>query len=656
VVDSEVSSTYDRRQIVVKTSENQIMFDYDNLWADRLPNALANLVHRRIASYNLVNRVVRDYHQPARFEVATHINNIEFLKYGRMYAARLNMEMQLRRTSDNLIVFSHSSDRIRQIYIDNSDMFIQTINDLLMEETDIFLLSLIGHMEQIERGVEYSERILTSRDFLEDQSTLSRRMEQIEEEQITFTGRLFVPSRTDPDQEPLFIIEDLNKNYIGSYPMGSEVHLLPGMYNILLGNGTTSQKVVETVQIFQRYKTFLDPDVGWLIVNVINNSRNQMDQRYELFDLNTGESYGFGYGVKEGVGQQLDSWVLRPGHYKIVLNGLPFNSYEDFVTVEVKKSEVEQLTIVVDEVYPHRLMGAGRLLTEDFLLGTGKTSISIMNHLNANFMSRNDVSKNKNNFSLIVTEQLDTKLVMDYYPIHYTMKNLIELGISKDSDTDLKKSNDKFDLKNTFIYYFMRNLGIYARADLNTHLFPEFVYTKDKKDYLKIRADGTEKEVSTDRLLTKNSFTPLTLKEGVGVNYRVINANRANLNLRAGLGLRQDFHKNAFYFDRADSLADGTQYDIYRELPNAFQRGIEFSSNGHFQILRNLNYTMNFDMLLPFGDSDSANYEMENIFNLRMFRHISWDYRVNLSYNERLRDYLLIDHTLFLRLTYIFIR
>ena len=182
VADADINGTYNRRQIVVKTSENQIMYDYDNLWADRLPNALGNLIHQRISRYGIFSRVTRDYQQQAKYELVANIKALEFLKFGSIYATRLNIDMRLNRTSDNLVVFQHSADRTRQIYVDNSELFIQAVNDILMQETDIFLKSLLKHLEEIEHGVNLGSRVFTSREFLDNSLNERIRLEIIEGE------------------------------------------------------------------------------------------------------------------------------------------------------------------------------------------------------------------------------------------------------------------------------------------------------------------------------------------------------------------------------------------------------------------------------------------------------------------------------------------
>jgi len=650
ISEADVAGTYNRKQIVRKTSENQIRYDLKNLWAERLPSSISNLVHQRIASYNLFTRVVRDYQQQTRYDVSINVKALEFINYDTIKGARIDLDISLKRNSDNLIVFMHSGNRFRNIPVSDVEMFVQTIHDLLLEETDKFLVSLLANIATIEGSTGATSQIFTSKDFTE--SKKSNPVEAIEDDYVSILGRLYVPFLTDPEHEPSFVVEDLEGNFIDSHPMGSEIHLEEGNYNVLLGNGTTGQRVVEQVEILSRYKTILEPHIGGLVVNIIDRSRNLLDRRYELFDLETAESYGFGFGIQEGVGQQLDTWLLRPGHYKVVLNDHPFNTYEDFTTVEVKQSVVERLTLVVDEE-TFTLLGAGRLSQEDIVIGKNRTSFSIMNHLNGIYKSANDTQKDKNNFSLEITEQLDTKLVLDYFPYNFTMKNWIEAGVSKDNDTNLKMQYDKFDLKNTLIYYFFTNLGLYGRGDVNTHLFPEYVYTKEEETYVRIDIQGDRTTEHTGRFQIKESLMPLTIKEGIGLNWRMLNYNRANMNLRAGIGFRQDYYKNAYYFDKVES--DKLDVQVYKARPDVFQKGTEVSATGSFQIFRDLNYTLYADALKPFGNKDLS-FEVENILNLRLFKYVSWDYRLNLDYNKDEKDYIEIEHTLFLRFTYIFVK
>jgi len=650
ILDSNISGTYNRRQIVLRTSENQIIFNQDHLWADRLPNAIPNLIQQRIARYNIFQAVSRDIQQQARYEILTLITGLEHLQFGDKYGTRLKMEFLLRRTSDNQTILRHTVDRTKSMPTKDFDHFVQNLHDLLMEETDMFLRAFIYHRRSFENVQDITDEIVfNSEEYLETYKTANINLEYLEEEQIGLLGRLIIPSKTEPDREPHYTIEDLEGNFVGSYEMGEEVYLLPGKYQVFIGNGTMGQKVVTEVEVYPSYKTVLEPDVGWITIDIIDDLRNQIDLSYELYNLENAESIGFGFGVREGSAQLLDSWILKPGLYKIILRGEPYNTVRNFATVEVKKGELVEFTIVVDE--ENNLIGAGQLFERNFLQNKGKINISIMNHLNGNVNSINNQEKNKNQWSTTLTNQLDTKVTYDAAPYYYNLKNIIEVGVFRDTNTKLKINTDRFDLKNTFIYFFIKNLGLYGRADINTHLFEEYVHTNTKKDYLRINKKGQETEEKTDLFIVKEPFFPLVMKQGVGINYRVLNKNRANLNLRTGLGLRQDLNRNVYIFERSDPY-----YDVYREVKSVNQNGIEFSLNGNFQILRDLNYTTNADILLPSGKNSSKIYEWENIFNLRMIKYISWDYRLYIEFNKQNRTYALIDHSLFLRFTYIFLK
>jgi len=83
--------------------------------------------------------------------------------------------------------------------------------------------------------------------------------------------------------------------------------------------------------------------------------------------MSNAESFGFGYGAREEVGEHLLTWILKPGTYKITLNGQSFNTYIDFTTVELVKGELVQLTMVVDSESGH-LIGAGILNQEENIL------------------------------------------------------------------------------------------------------------------------------------------------------------------------------------------------------------------------------------------------------------------------------------------------
>ena len=63
----------------------------------------------------------------------------------------------------------------------------------------------------------------------------------------------------------------------------------------------------------------------------------------------------------------------------------------------------------------------------------------------------------------------------------------------------------------------------------------------------------------------------------------------------------------------------------------------------------------NADILFPFDSNEDITVDWENVFNLRLFKHISIYYKLNLQNKkgENNNEYILNRHSLFLRLTYI---
>jgi hypothetical protein len=153
-------------------------------------------------------------------------------------------------------------------------------------------------------------------------------------------------------------------------------------------------------------------------------------------------------------------------------------------------------------------------------------------------------------------------------------------------------------------------------------------------------------------------FFPIVLKEGIGFNYRLFNTPKAKLNFRTGLGVRQELYHNFYnlvdknYYD----VAENQFYQLYREMEDVDNLGTEISLVGNFNLPFNLSYMTNADILFPFESGQSITVDWENVFNLRLFKHISIYYKLNLQNKttENNEDYILNRHSLFLRLTYIF--
>ncbi len=654
VYDTKIPKTYNKNQIVIRHFGPRITYSNYDLWGVKLSKTIPELISKRLNSYNIFKRTQREILTTrADYEIITNLNNIELYKSETVQQARLNIDFVFRKSEQADILVEHSVNIEKALLFDDMDTFVQTINDILLNETDNFIRKIILY------SVLDTEAVLPSIITREEAEPLI--FEISEEEEISGgKGLLLLPAITRTDNEPHYKIID-KYGYEQSGQMGTAIPLLEGIYRIKYGSGKANQLMEQdNIKVVPRYKTIIEPDWGCLIVDIMDEKRNFAKVRYEVFDLEYGESFGSEFPAEEEVGEQEKVWVLESGIYKITVNNEPFNTYRDFTTVFVEKGKVQKLTIVMktdEEDNPTNMAGAG-VLEESFLeasLANLKFSSAI--HGNVNINSNNEVDKDNPETTITLNNQLENYLIYDKDPLHYIMKNLIEVGISKTTDTDFRLAADEFDLKNTLIYCFIKDVGFYSRLDMNSHFFPERSYSSEKFYYTKIDEDNIAADsVFADEIEIKSSLFPLVLKEGIGINYRILNFSRANLSLRAGFGIRQDINNDFYQLASESTWFDSQEIEhrIYNEMESESTTGTEVSVVGSFQLPFNLTYSTNADFLFPFSKDDDYSMEWENVINLKLFKYISLDYKLKLENKipETGDEYIVEKHSLFLRVTY----
>ncbi len=646
IVDTKIPAMYDRKQIVVRHFGPRITYSEENVWASNLTDIVPQLISTRISRYRVFGIVQRDFlSQRPEYEIHSRINNIEVLSSENVMQARLNMEIALRVAGDEKTLVRHSFDREKSLVSGGFEDFVQNINEMILAETDIFILKVLATLKD---GEEL--------DFGDDGEKLADSyLELIESESDTaISGLLVMPNLSRTDNEPYFKVLDEKFDEIATARMGDPVKLSPGIFTVLYGSGTEDQMMIRrNVKINPRYKTVLEPDWGVLTVNVMTPNRDYVKARYELFSSTTGESYGSEIPPDLEQGEQQKVWVLKPGHYKITINNEPFNAYQDFATVYIESGKAQEFKLIVnidEEGNPTHLIGAGILDESESYKGMGNWRSSRAIHGNISFAQNNESNEDDPVSSILMNTQFDNRLLYRKDRVHFSHKGLIELEATDGNKSDFRISYDEIDLKNTLIYYVLGNIGFYTRYDLESHIFPGNDFHESNQPYIMISlaGDSTINETGKTKIQTKDSFFPLVMKEGIGLNLRLLNKPKATLNLRSGFGIRQDLYKDTY--ERAE-MTDGFQ--VYRELESVHSQGTELSLVGNFRLPLGLSYSLNADVLIPFDKSANKVLEWENDFNLRLFRYISIDYKLKLK--NRVTDdgsYISEDHKLFLRWTY----
>lgn len=648
IMDTKVSKTYNRNQLVIRHYGPRITYAYYDLWGVKLSKIIPDLIQKRLQAYNIFDQTYREIlGVNPDMEIITNLNNIELYESESVQSARVNMDFILRKVGQEGILVQHSLNVERELASADVETFVQTANEIILQEIDRFIAKILIN--------SYGEEVaaIPNIDSVREQQIRTILMDD-EKDAPDGNGLLYLPALSNSENEPIFIALGADGSRFEG-KMGEPLPLLEGVYSVHFG--TNFKLTKENVQIIPRYKTIIEPDWGCLVVDIIDEQRNYAKVSYEIFNMD-GESFGGGFPAEEEIGEQPTVYVLEKGTYKITINNEPFNTYRDFTTIYVEPGEMKRLTIVVEtdeDDNPLSMIGAGIL--EENLLGDSneKLKFSSAIHGNANLNSDNEQDRNKSETTITLNTQLQNYLLYDGDKLHYSMKNLVELGTQKSTDQDFRLAVDEFDLKNTLIYYFFKNIGFYSRFDLNTHFFNTKLYFNDNFYCTKIDIDGNVVQDSAlvDFVRVESSFFPLVLKEGLGINYRILNRAKANLSLRVGFGLRQDINNDVYqlyYSDETGSLP----YLEYHEIDSESKTGTEVSLVGSFNLPWSLTYTTNADFLFPFGEEQDYTMEWENVFNMKLFKFISLDYKLKLTHKmpDVSQDYIALNHSLFLRVTY----
>jgi len=649
IMDTKIPQTYSRKQIVIRHFGPKITYsDYD-IWGVKLSDIIPDLITKRLNKYNIFKRAQREFYaEKPDYEINTTINNIELYQSEYYKQAHLNMDFYLKKIDEDVVIVHHSVNKEEVLLDEEMDTFVQVINDLILTESDKFFVKIVNHFLKEKLSTIIGEAEVIDSLFIEI----------TEEEEISSgTGLLLLPAITKTDDEPHYKIYD-KYGYEVTGKIGDAIPLAEEIYSIKYGSGDLNQMMGKKgIKIVPRYKTIIEPDWGCLLVDVIDEKRNFAKVRYEIFDVESGESFGSEFPVEEEIGEQQKIWVLKPALYKVTINNEPFNTYRDFTTIYISEGKTQRLTIVVgtdEDDNPTNMVGAGVLEEDVTLAALQKIKFNSAIHANMNVNSDNESNKDEHETTITMNLQLDNRMVYDNFPIHYSLKNLTELGTTKYPDSDFRISSDDMDLKNTLIYYFWEKLGLYARLDMNSHFFKANYYSSDKFNFIKQDVDGNiiEQGQNVDKIEIKSHFFPLVLKEGLGINLRLLSHAKASLYLRTGFGMRQDINNDVFTDTGTDSL-NSLIYRVYEEEESVYKEGTEISVVGNFQLPFNLSYNTNADFLFPFAKEEKYSMEWENVFNIKLFKYISLDYKIKLKNKQIEDDYIISEHTLFLRVTYI---
>lgn len=616
---AEIPRTYSGRQMVIRHFGPRITYAQNDLWAGRLSDYFPRLLTTRLQAYNSFRKTSMDFldNRPD-YEVSISVNRVELIQSDALSEASLDITISLRDGNTGQTLLSHNAARMKPIYTASIELYIQTLNELVLEEMDAFIARVYTHLTGDSSDVAVPQSGSTA--AIHDEVVETSRSH----------GILLMPSISGISGSGSFqAIADDGSEFSGL--VGEDLALPAGNYRLRYGAGSDElQMKMHGIHIRRGYRTLVEPEWGEISVAIIDDRRNSREILYEVFD-SSGTSYITQFPARKELGDSTNVLQLPPGLYKITIDNEPFNTYRNFTTVQVEKGEYKRLTIVVDaSENPVRMIGAGILDEEDQLLSVGNWSLSSSVHATMQLLANHDTVSKDTDYSGTLTGQLDNELTFNQDRLSFTASHVTELGLDYGRDTGLIISQDEHDLRTTGIYDVYRTIGLYARLDVLTHLFNRYDYSPP--------------EGFGDRQQLAPWFFPLRFREGAGVNFRVLNHPRASLTLRSGFGLRQEYNTNVL--QRNDNE--------YTELDDVSSAGMELSVMGNFRPLRRFQLNTTADVLFPLLEGDQVIVDWSTGFNWSLLRPIALNYRFQVRNRPGEDDFALdYDHRMVLRLTYI---
>lgn len=192
-------------------------------------------------------------------------------------------------------------------------------------------------------------------------------------------------------------------------------------------------------------------------------------------------------------------------------------------------------------------------------------------------------------------------------------------------------------------------MGLYVRFGLLTNLFESRVLVTEPTTVVKNFIDGTQ----TVDLLPANEdfkigglFAPVLLREGGGINVRLIRARVSSLDWRVGLGFRQNRYRGAFVQE-----SSAPNLLTYSEVESFNESGIETTIVGTVRAGRLLLNT-SLDLFGDFNTFDEPTLDWRNTFSWRLTGDLSLDYRLDILRQPQVTEDTQIRQSLQFRFTW----
>lgn len=217
------------------------------------------------------------------------------------------------------------------------------------------------------------------------------------------------------------------------------------------------------------------------------------------------------------------------------------------------------------------------------------------------------------------------------------------------------KADDVLNLESLYKYYFEspRWLGMFAQANLGTAVFAGYDNQPSEITYRTVKLDGTEELQTTDRILLTDGFSPLVLRESLGLIASPVKKEVVTVDLKLGLGARQVFADGQLVVDDNEDTVERELREIESFTKAGYEIGTEIRGSLDE---KKVTYQLRANVLFPVHDSLDEN-EDDSLFEQRVldlqgrvsFHLVEWaslDYLVNVQRDPGIKDEAQVNQSL----------
>jgi len=465
-------------------------------------------------------------------------------------------------------------------------------------------------------------------------------------------GAIFVPAMTRGALEPVVVVMDQDRR-ASSGRTGERIVVDPGRYTVIMGSDETSRVLVH---VDVRAGTTVIPPVRWggLQVEVVDPKGLPHYAGYEVYSLTRRTSVGLGFGADTLQGESVRTWLLAPGVYRVVPPGGSMDAREEVASVTVPAGGLVRFRLVMDR--DGSLVG-GTVITvdeqESAARPVGPWRKTLAFGLEGSLSHAHQAVGVPD--QLFVTGGAFVFGQAQYRRGWHVFTSTLEMegGLAyfdsvENGALPLVKTRDRSRLELRYAFLVGQWLGPYVRGFTRTQLFPTDEIFPEAKTLLVRRSDGTssvENIQSGSRFRTADALRPTVLQGAGGIGLNLLKRAAITLDVRAGVAYRYGVYAGTL--SRRDD--DATPLVEYAENDDGRQVGIEGTIEAQARLSGWLAYSTALEYFGQFTDLEQPVLEWRNMFTVRLSRHFSLNYNVNLIREPLLTDDLQLQQSLQLR-------